>query len=411
MPANVLLSGVFRSGTTLLSRVLSAHPDALVVSDPSIYFFKAYRDFHFEQAGLERDVERPNSSLFMDPYVDVWSRILAADLSETMPDWAKRQVREQLRDWKTAQHPRLVAEIESVDGESFRDFFASLLALLATLYGNENTRLVGAKTSWCEAFIPALGRAFPEMKFVFMVRDLRAVIASQNQQRGVGEGTRPLLFYVHHWRKSVAFAMAWGRLDPVFSKRCAVVRYEDLISDLAGQLRPINRLLDLACHPHQFNAERWPDERMEGRWTPNSSYHGQKQGLYSSSVDRWRTSLSGATVRAVEALAGPELALMGYDLERPIASVDAYLAANVEPDFESLAPWLKPYPEAEFTRDPMLRRAVCAAEARRRAMIRSAYPADCRRSRGLLIDPRMAALLRPHLLELERARPVKAQSA
>ena len=89
MPDNVLLSGVFRSGTTLLSRVLSAHPDALVVSDPSIYFFKAYRDFHFEQAGLERDAELPNSSLFMDPQIDVWSRILAADLSETMPAWAK----------------------------------------------------------------------------------------------------------------------------------------------------------------------------------------------------------------------------------------------------------------------------------------------------------------------------------
>ena len=411
MPDNVLLSGVFRSGTTLLSRVLSAHPDALVVSDPSIYFFKAYRDFHFEQAGLERDAELPNSSLFMDPQIDVWSRILAADLSETMPAWAKNQVRAQLRAWKSAQHPRLVAGLESIDGATFRDFFESLLRLLASLYGDENTRLVGAKTSWCEAFIPALGRAFPEMKFVFMVRDLRAVIASQNQKRGMGEGTRPLLFYVHHWRKSVAFAMAWGRLDPVFSKRCAVVRYEDLISDLAGELRPINELLGLQSHPHQFNAERWPDERMEGCWRPNTSYHAQKPGLYRTSVDRWRTSLTRASVRAVEALAGPELALLGYDLERPIASVDAYLAPGVEPDFDSLAPWLKPYREAELTRDPMLRRAACAAEARRRAMIRSAYPTEGHRSRGLLIDPRMARLLRPHLIELERARATKAQSA
>ena len=411
MPANVMLSGVFRSGTTLLSRVISAHPDALVVSDPSIYFFKAYRDFHFEQAGLSRDPERPNSSLFMDPHIDVWVRILASDLSEDMPAWAKQQVREQLRIWKTAQHPRLVAAVDELDGVTFRDFYAAMLELFTELYGSEETRLVGAKTSWCEAFIPALGRAFPDMKFVFLVRDLRAVIASQNQQKGAGQGTRPLMFYVHHWRKSVAFATAWGQLDPVFSKRCAVLRYEDLISDLPGQLRTVNALVGLAADPRQFNPQCWPDERMEGQWTPNSSYGGQSRGLYSTSVERWRTILTGPQIRAVEALAGPELAMLGYAIEHPIAPVDAYLAEGVEADFDTLADWLKPFPEAQFSRDPVLRRAVCAAEARRRAFIRSAYPVDANRSRSLLVDPRMAAVLRPHLRALEQAKTKKAKSA
>ena len=53
MRSGLLISGMFRSGTTLLSRMFSAYPECLVVSDPFVYFFKAYRNFHLARVGAQ----------------------------------------------------------------------------------------------------------------------------------------------------------------------------------------------------------------------------------------------------------------------------------------------------------------------------------------------------------------------
>ncbi len=52
MGTQLLIAGMFRSGTTLLSNLLSDHPQGLVVSDPFVYFFKHYRNLHLQKLGL-----------------------------------------------------------------------------------------------------------------------------------------------------------------------------------------------------------------------------------------------------------------------------------------------------------------------------------------------------------------------
>ena len=186
--------------------MISAHPHALVISDPCIYFFKAYRDHLFQCAGITDIVpSAPTSDWFDPPQHDALRRILDADFSEVMPTALKERVRADIRNWKGDQHPNLIQQIEQVNGTTFADFFRALLRLMAQTYGMGHETVVGTKVSWCEEFLPAMSRAFPDMRFVLVQRDLRAVIASQNQEKGLekanghcsftfGTGERPMLF-------------------------------------------------------------------------------------------------------------------------------------------------------------------------------------------------------------------------
>ncbi|MEO0652827.1 MAG: hypothetical protein AAFZ65_19290, partial [Planctomycetota bacterium] len=79
----VLVSGMFRSGTTLLSRMLGAGGRALVVADPCIYVLKAWRRrLAFDLGLTDFDPTGPTSDQFDPAYPELERAVLAGDLSE-----------------------------------------------------------------------------------------------------------------------------------------------------------------------------------------------------------------------------------------------------------------------------------------------------------------------------------------
>lgn len=395
MTQDLLISGMFRSGTTLLSRMLSARPEYLIVSDPFVYFFKAYRDHHLQRAGATGwHPDEPTSDWFLSPHHGALQRILAAGLDEDIPQALLARLRSDIRAWKGEQHPRLCARLEEVEGETFAEVYRGLIRLAVELYGSEATQVAGTKLSWCEEFLPALARAFPEMRFVLLIRDLRAIVASQNSQRGVGEGKRPLLFYVRHWRKSVAFARRFTHGESALSDRVRLVRYEDLVSGPTAALEELCSFARLRFDPQMVRVEAFRSEGEDGAWRPNSSYGRPATGIYTASLERWREVLSAAEIDAVNALAGPELALMGYDLPGDVMRPAACLGTACEPDVAELAPWIQPFPCSAYLREPHERVREYAAEDLRRAVIEGSADVDPDTEQRLLLDRGLLSELR-----------------
>lgn len=363
MNSQLLIAGMFRSGTTLLANLLSDHPEGLVVSDPFVYFFKHYRNLHMQKLGLaDWDANEPTPDYFGGARRELFDSLQAADLQETISSETLQHLMTDIRDWKSVQHPELCARLNEIKAGTYAEAYQALMDLAVELYGDDQVALAGTKVSWCEEFLPAMARAFPDMKFVLPVRDLRGIVASQNSQRGIGEGCRPLLFYVRHWRKSVALAEYYSERHPLLKERVTRVRYEDLVSAPDETMAPIMEHLGLRPCSLSVAADG------AGR-THNSSFDHDAQGVFTGSTARWRSILGADEVAAIEAFAGPELSLLGYDVILPTMRPLDCLTLECEPSFEQVSEWLKPFSAAAYLRDEAAREREYAAEQRRRDVL------------------------------------------
>jgi len=363
MTTQLLVAGMFRSGTTLLSNLLSDHPNGLVVSDPFVYFFKQYRNFHLAKLGLsDWKEDEPTPDYFGGVRGELLESLQAGDLQEQIPADALRQLITEIRKWKSEQHPGLCDRLDEIQAGTFAEVYQALMQLAVELYGDDQLQVAGTKVSWCEEFLPAMARAFPEMRFVLPVRDLRAIVASQNSQRGIGEGCRPLLFYVRHWRKSVALAQYYSEQHPLLKERVTLVRYEDLVHAPDKTMALIMEHVGLTAHSLAVTAD------ASGR-THNSSFNHDAQGVFTGSAERWRGVLSADEIKAIEAFAGPELLLLGYKLATAVKRPLECLGLDCEPRFDEVSSWLQPFPAAAYLRDSAARDNEYTLEERRREVL------------------------------------------
>lgn len=295
----LFLTGMQRSGTTLLERLLG------LLSQPfPLLFVEAKRDF---LRGLGRSgVRYPLGHLFLED--GYRPEDFHRHLEKPRFDGPRlRRIFEEMQGF-SGQYTRVdPADIPPLPPSGFADLVAGLYRALST---------AGSKETICEEFLPYfLDHGW---KCALILRDPRDVVASLNHGRGPEYGGRlkPTLFNVRNWRKSVAHALHLeGRPGFVW------LRYEDLVADPAAALRAFGL----------------SDFEIPG-WTGNSS-HGERIGVSAESVGAYQKVLDPGVARFIEAACLPEMRLLGYPV-----SLEADEAPGVLRDFK------EPY---EITREGM----------------------------------------------------------
>lgn len=302
----VFVTGMLRSGTSLLQTLLTNHPE----------LFVAYQPFH----QLYVDTKQ----MFLDE--QGWQRLLPlGDGMEAADDEPVRFARWLAsRTFDADEISGLVARATTGKGGGAADLApgpvpcpATFLALcqalhahLAAQFAREHASCVGSKEVLCEEYLPAL--AAGGVRCLLIVRDPRAVIASANHGRyreQVGD-RYPLLMLVRLWRKS---AQAWLRMAR--HPGVVVLRYEDLVAGTDSVLDVIADFLSIAPFPRDLMGSPLRDHRGHP-WTGNSSF-GDKATVDASSSSAWRTTLSGAEARFIEACTRSEMAALCYAPESP----------------------------------------------------------------------------------------------
>ena len=232
--APLFVVGFFRSGTTMMQQILGSHPDAFVADEAPLV-----------DAALRSLVE-----------IDPSRQPVPAKLAALEADGIQR-----LRDaYWAAAGKRFGAD--ALDARVFVDKFTI------------NTINLG--------FISTI---FPDAKLVFMLRDPRDVcLSAYMQQMPPGTSTAALL----GWQATADFYAAtmqwWLDVRDKLSLGWRQVRYEDLVDDLEGTMRPALALAGLD----------WDDalvrfhERGAGRFISTPSRSQVTQPLYRTAVARWR---------------------------------------------------------------------------------------------------------------------------
>lgn len=300
----IFVTGMLRSGTTLLEKLLAQQERISMLLQPfPLLFVEAKRAFLRELG--HGDDSYPLGHLFGE------TRYTGDDLARFLSRW--RPSREEF--------DALFARMSHYSGQSTRfgpeqlepaleaaaqagDFVEVVSTLLHLLAVRPEARWFGSKEITCEELVPLfLQRGF---RCVIIIRDPRDVVTSLNHGAGrtIAGDVRPTLFNVRAWRKSVAVARECER-----SERFFCCRYEDLVADPERTMRELAAKLDIDLSTFQFDELR---DESGAAWSGNSS-HRAHDGVRASSVGMFRALLPPPVSGFVEAVCLPELQSLGYD--------------------------------------------------------------------------------------------------
>lgn len=305
--ADLFVTGMVRSGTTLLEKLLCNHPELSVASQPFPYLWIEVKRRFLAELGFEAD-PLPLSPLFPEP------RYTPEDFAEFLR--RHRLSAEALARWLDAmrsysgQRTRVSIPRErlaELDGLPLAEAARGLHRAAAH---RREAIAFGAKEVRCEEYLlPLLHEGFHAF---LIVRDPRDVIASMRSGRGreyVGE-PRPLLFELRSWRRSVTHALALAD-----HPRFRLVHYEELVRRPEAVLEDLTESLGVDSFPAHALRGELRDQRGQP-WRANSS-HGEGVGISNRSVGAHRRELDELERGYVETLCFPEMRALGYATSLP----------------------------------------------------------------------------------------------
>jgi hypothetical protein len=271
--------GAGRSGTTLLRAMFNNHPELAIAHESRFVPFVLDRAAHYE-AG---------DRFALDEYV---FDALRNERSRTrVPEWDVDL------DW-------LAAEIEATAPTTTVEAVRATFGAYAQAKGKPG---YGDKTPGYRNHVATLAAAFPESRFVHLIRDGRDVALAL---RDVDFGANDVVHAAMGWRRAVGRTRAAGR--PRGGRRDLEVRYEDLVDDPESVTRRICAFLDLPFVPDLLDYHRRPDAAMADLGP--QKHHESLRKPITRGLRDWRTQMSDGDVRLVEAYAGDLLADVGYEV-------------------------------------------------------------------------------------------------
>lgn len=338
MSTLLLVTGMMRSGTSLVQALLDGLPEAVVAYQPFHQFLvdvkQLFLDEHGIATALPLDEGDPAHAARRDAFT-AWlgSRRFARGEAGALFERATAG--------KGGGFPGLALPAPP-DGAGFFDL---LLLLLSALPADASrARYLGHKEILCEEFVPAFVAA--GMRCTLVLRDPRAVVtsAAHGRYRDMVGDRYPVTMMIRIWRKSAAY---WLRYRGHPQVLC--LRYEDVASEPRGSMR-------LACEwfgiapATSADAGATPLRDARGRpWRGNSSF-GDLPGVDASSIARWRDLMGEAEARYVAACCRHEMLAAGYETPGDLRVRD------IE-DFEEAADGVRPAYLARHRLDEAVRRA------------------------------------------------------
>jgi hypothetical protein len=289
---NLFITGTYRSGTTLLQKLIGAHPSANIFPQPCAPLFFHAKNKFYQQYSLQK--EYPIDPAF--PMTEFSLEELYSFLgSETLKRQDLKIIFEHIKKYNGILTPGVSELEDKIKEKTFLKIYLKILRLL----NGEGKPVSGSKEILCEEFTPYFIRN--GIKTIIVIRDPRDIICSLNFGKGsefTGE-IRPLLYSLRLWRKSVAFSILNSA-----SSDFMMIRYEDLVSDQKKMLKEIFSFLRLSTEANVT---------LDKSWKGNSSF-GELNSISERSIGNYKKMLDENTISYIENVCRPEMNWAGYEL-------------------------------------------------------------------------------------------------
>lgn len=286
------ITGASRSGTTLLSFVLRNHSSIAGLKE--LQFF-----------GEFWDPREPDQALSDSQLIDAAASVLARQAQGILSSRPTEQDMEQAR--------MLVADLGDAESRP-AELFARLAAKLAAAEGKP---VPSEQTPRNIFYADALLRLYPEAHVVHMMRDPRAVMASQKKrwqrrQLATDKSRFPLRQSIRVWVNYHPYTVAklWSRATREASKlkshpRFTLIRFEDLLEAPEQTVRYLCGRLGVEFEPAMLEVGQINSSHQ-------SSVGGARKGLNKSAIDTWKQTLSTTEIAIVQRMCERGMAENAY---------------------------------------------------------------------------------------------------
>lgn len=319
--SNFVITGMSRSGTTLLEKMLSSHQKIHVLSQPMPFLYRYIKERFYKQIGYP-DTYYVLNDLF-DENIYRISEFTSWLGQKRFTGDEVRNVLESMKGYQ-GQLESAHKILKASNGFKIGDF-ASVYKRILDHFRTDGQWVMGSKEILLEEFIPYF--ISNQIKVVHIIRDPRDVISSIISGKGpVYTGKRrPILFHLRNWRKSISIMNSLEDETNVFT-----VKYEDLISNAGSVSNLITDFLGV----NNFGKNHFENGLSQNgnEWKGNSS-NGRMSGIDKNNKGKYKSTLAPNVIKYIEYLCYPEMMKVGYDL-------------LYEPDFSSYDPlgFTEPYP-------------------------------------------------------------------
>ena len=295
----IFIVGAPRSGTSLLRAMLSRHPK-IGLSDETYFFYSVYR-----RCRTFGDLaDQANRQALIESYLATQRiRQLKVDLSG-------------LRD-------RLMTE-----GISYPAFFATMLQFYAEAGGKVRA---GEKTPHHANYVDTLLDWYPNGRVIHLVRDPRDICASL---RDMPWGPKAATANAELW-VDLTTAAERGNGDPRFFR----IAYESIVADPERTMRKLCDFVGESYDPAMLSTT--PVAVADKPW-----FRRSREAPSKARLGLWHQRLSPNEIRLIEAVAGPLMTSMGYEVSETPASTILRLKGQLRSKMENL--------KGKFLRAPRL---------------------------------------------------------
>lgn len=271
-----------RSGTTLLRTLLDVHPNVLIPLENSgmIHLYFKYRNLS------QWDTEH---------------------LKELLSDFFELN---SVKNWNIDREGiKSLCDNTSSRKLLFHEIIQLLYFNYQSEFAKEEIRCMGDKSPINSLYSAKLSQVFPNARFIHLVRDYRANLASMSKHDIFSPSLTAMLM---QWKKSVNQI---HQLAEIFPHRFLLVKYEDLVSNPEGTYETICKFLNIKYSPELLD----PDVRKGAiqnlysssfisQWQPDLS--GK---ISTSHIEKWKVELSAGAVRKADYIAGKTGQRLNYE--------------------------------------------------------------------------------------------------
>ena len=320
MKNNLYLCGPANCGTNLVKAILGVNQKIHLESEPFLPLFQFLRT-----SIIKKNSKKYNKLKFDDPLFEYYfssekinqmnliqKSNLKIKLEKQKYSLLKKKISNRMKDYV----PHLIKDLDLIKGANFKKLFDNAIKLVDKHHDKKNIKWIGWMDSWIEEFFPILVKEYKNSKFILIIRDPRASIASYKNyfNKNNMENLAPLtLSYLRCWRKQVAFS-EYFKNHKFLKKRVLEIKYEDLVKNPEIITKKMCKFLRI-----KFSSEMIDTSNFMGlgkntkEWKPNSNFKAPQTGIYKNSLYKWKKKLPNNLKNFIEFVVGPELKYLEYN--------------------------------------------------------------------------------------------------